>query len=142
MTPAMLERARQNARKAGLDNVEFRYGQAQALPAEDASVDVIMSNCVINLTEDKGKVFREAYRILRPGGRIEISDIVTEGTFSADLRAKPENWGNCIFGALPEQEYVDLVAQAGFKDIHVRRSNAGGAYEDVKIYSAMVEAIK
>ena len=142
MTPAMLERARHNAQKAGLTNVEFRYGHAQSLPVEDASVDVIISNCVINLTEAKGRVFREAYRALRPGGRLEISDMVTDRAFPLALRAKPENWGNCVFGALPEQEYLDLVAQAGFKDVQVKRSPNAGEYEGIKIYSAMVEGKK
>ena len=142
MTPSMLERARKNAQKAGLTNVEFRFGQAQSLPVEDASVDVIISNCVINLTEDKGRVFREAYRALRTGGRLEISDMVTDRDFPAALRAKPENWGSCIFGALPEQEYLDLIAQAGFKDVRVKRSPNAGEYEGIKIYSALVQAKK
>jgi ubiquinone/menaquinone biosynthesis C-methylase UbiE len=142
MTPAMLERARRSAQKAGLTNVEFRKGQAEALPVEDATVDVILSNCVINLCEDKGRVFREAQRALRSGGRLEISDVVTDGAFPADFRAKPENWGACVFGALPEGEYIDLISQAGFKDIRVRRSTAAEVVKGVNIYSITVSARK
>ena len=142
MTPAMLERARRAAEKAGLRNVEFRQGQAEALPVEDATVDVILSNCVINLCEDKGRVFREAQRALKSGGRLEISDMVTDGTFPADFRAQPENWGSCVFGALPEGEYLGLVSQAGFEDIRVQRSAAAEIVAGVKIYSALVSARK
>jgi len=142
MTPEMLQRARAAAEKHGFDNAEFRQGYAEALPVEDASVDVILSNCVINLTEDKGLVFREAFRALRPGGRLEVSDMVTQGAFPSQLRAAPENWGSCVFGALPEQEYLDLVAQAGFEAIQVRRSQAAAAAEGVKLYSALVSARK
>ncbi|MEW5873090.1 MAG: arsenite methyltransferase [Chloroflexota bacterium] len=142
MTDEMLARARRSAQQAGLDNVEFRKGQAQALPVEDGSVDVVISNCVINLCEDKGQVFREAYRALKPGGRLEVSDVVTQGTFPAELRADPHNWGNCVFGALPEQEYLDLVAQAGFGEIKIGRSAQAGEIASVRVYSAMVAARK
>lgn len=142
MTPAMLERARASAAKNGFENVEFRFGQAETLPVDDASVDVILSNCVINLTEDKGRVFREAFRALRPAGRLEVSDMVTQGAFPAALRAKPENWGSCVFGALPEQEYLDLIAQAGFGEIQVRRSQEAAAAAGVRLYSALVSARK
>jgi len=140
MTLAMLERARRSAEKVGLANVEFRQGQAEALPMEDGSVDVILSNCVINLCEDKGAVFREAHRALRPGGRLEISDMVTEGAFSSEYRSNPANWGGCVFGALPEGEYLSLLSQAGFKDIQVRRSDAARWVDGVKIYSITVSA--
>jgi arsenite methyltransferase len=142
MTPSMLERARRTAEKNGLINVEFRQGQADALPVEDASIDLIISNCVINLTEDKGKVFREALRALKDGGRIEISDMVTSGSLSAAGRQSAENWGGCVFGALPEQEYLDLIAQAGFTDIQCRRSVQVGWVDGVQVYSAQVSAQK
>jgi arsenite methyltransferase len=142
MTPEMLERARRSAEKAGLSQVEFRQGQAEALPVEDGSIDVILSNCVINLTEDKGKVFREAHRVLKAGGRLEVSDMVTQGTFPSGQREDPQQWAGCVSGALPEQEYLDLIEQAGFVDIHVRRSQAEAAAEGVRLYSAIVSAKK
>ena len=142
MTPAMLERSRRAALTAGITNVEFRQGQAEALPVEDASVDVVISNCVINLTEDKGVVFQEAYRVLKPGGRLEVSDIVTDSSFPAALRADPEQWSNCVFGALPEKEYLDLVAQAGFHEIKAQCSQSYGEDQGVKVYSLAVSARK
>ncbi|HWQ84279.1 MAG TPA: arsenite methyltransferase [Anaerolineales bacterium] len=142
MTPAMLERARRGAAKSGLTQVEFRQGQAEALPVEDNSVDVIISNCVINLTEDKGLVFREAYRVLKPGGRLEVSDMVTDTSIPAELRSDPNNWSGCVFGALPEQEYLDLVAQAGFQEIRTQQSLSYGENESVTLYSLAVSARK
>jgi ubiquinone/menaquinone biosynthesis C-methylase UbiE len=142
MTPQMLERARQTAQKAGLENVEFRQGQADALPVADGSADLVISNCVINLTEDKGRVFREAYRVLKDGGRLEVSDVVTDRAFPADLAANAADWAGCVFGALPEGEYLDLVAQAGFVNIQVRRSTAGEAVPGVMVCSAIVSARK
>jgi arsenite methyltransferase len=142
MTPSMLERARRTAEKNGLTNVEFRQGHADALPVDDASVDWIISNCVINLTEDKGKVFREAYRALKDGGRLEISDVVTSGSLAAAGRQMAEQWGGCVFGALPEQEYLDLIAQAGFSDVRCRRSAQAGWVDGVQVYSAQVSAQK
>ena len=142
MTPAMLERARRAANKAGLEQVEFRQGQAEALPVEDSTVDVIISNCVINLTEDKGLVFREAYRVLKPGGRLEVSDVVTDTSFLAEVRADPDNWSGCVSGALPKQEYLDLVAQAGFQNIQTRISHSYGEDHGVHIFSLAVSAHK
>jgi ubiquinone/menaquinone biosynthesis C-methylase UbiE len=142
MTPAMLERARQSAQKAGLEQVEFRSGQAEALPVEDGTVDVVLSNCVINLCEDKGLVFQEAFRVLKEGGRLEVSDMVTDGQFPSELLEKPEDWPGCVFGALPEPEYVDLVKQAGFSDLAVRRSSSAGQAFGVAVYSVQVSARK
>jgi arsenite methyltransferase len=141
MTPEMLERARRAAAAAGFGHVEFRQGQADALPVESGSVDVILSNCVINLTPDKGQVFQEAWRVLRPGGRLEVSDVVTDIAFLPDLLAAGQAWSSCVTGALPEEEYVDLIRQAGFSQVTVRRSQAaitGG----VKVYSAQVSGRK
>lgn len=140
MTPAMLERARSTAARNGMTNVEFRQGEAEALPVEDQSIDVILSNCVINLTEDKGQVFREAFRVLKPGGRLEVSDVVTSGPLPFELQIDSAGWAGCITGALPETEYIDLIAQAGFTDIVVRRSPALGQAGDVAIYSAGISA--
>ncbi len=142
MTPAMLERARASAERNGHTNVTFRQGYAEALPVKDGSVDVIISNCVINLTEDKGLVFREAYRALKPGGRLEVSDIVTSGPVPLELRENSADWAECITGALPEQEYLDLIAQAGFKPATVRRSAASEQPYGIAIYSAIVSARK
>lgn len=140
MTPAMLERARLTAQKAGILNVEFRQGQAENLPVADQSVDVILSNCVINLCEDKGLVFQEAFRVLKPGGRLEISDMVTDRLLPLTVRR--EDWAGCIAGALPEQEYLDLVAQAGFGEITARKSTSSGNVEGVAVYSITVSARK
>ena len=142
MTPAMLERARTTAAKNGFHNVEFRQGQAEALPVEDGAVDVILSNCVINLTEDKGLVFREAFRILKPGGRLEVSDMVTGGALPLQDRHDAAAWAGCVSGALPEQEYLDLIAQAGFNEVVVRGRSESGQVAGVNVYSAIVAARK
>lgn len=142
MTPAMIERARRSAEAAALTQVEFRLGQAEAMPVDDATVDVILSNCVINLAEDKGKVFEEALRVLKPGGRLSISDMVTAGPLPMSLRSDPQMWAGCINGALPEHEYLDLVRQAGFTDVVGQRSLSGGELAGVAVYSFSVSARK
>jgi ubiquinone/menaquinone biosynthesis C-methylase UbiE len=142
MTPAMTERATRAAAQAGFDNVEFRHGQAEALPVANASVDVVLSNCVINLCEDKGAVFAEAFRVLKPGGRLEISDMVTAGPLPLALRYDESGWSSCISGALPEQEYLDLVAEAGFEEITSHRSTSAGVIGDVPVYSVTISARK
>lgn len=140
--PAMLKRARATAQKHAIHNVEFRQGQAEALPVEDQSVDVVLSNCVINLCEDKAQVFQQAYRVLKPGGRLEVSDIVTSGTLPLQARQNRETWAECVSGALPEQEYLDLMAQAGFTQIVTRRSPAAGEADGISVYSITVSARK
>jgi arsenite methyltransferase len=142
MTPAMLQRAREAADKGGYTNVKFRHGYAEKLPVEDDSIDVIISNCVINLTEDKGKVFQEAYRVLKQGGRLEVNDVVFGSPVMPEVRASAAGWAECVSGALPEQEYVDLVKQAGFKDITVRRSTSSGTAAGISFYSVQVSAKK
>jgi ubiquinone/menaquinone biosynthesis C-methylase UbiE len=142
MTPAMLQRARDAAAKGGYANVKFRHGYAEKLPVEDGSIDVIISNCVINLTEDKAKVFREAYRAIKDGGRLEVNDMVFGGAIPPAARSSLNGWSECISGALPEGEYVDLVKQAGFKDVIVRRSTSGGTSGGVSVYSVQVSARK
>jgi arsenite methyltransferase len=102
---------------------------------------VIISNCVINLTPDKGQVFQEAWRVLRPGGRLEVSDVVTDIAFLPDLLAAGQAWSSCVTGALPEEEYVDLIQQAGFSQVTVRRSEAAST-GGVKVYSAQVSGRK
>ena len=142
MTPAMIERARATAEKQGYTQVEFRLGQAGALPVEDGTVDVILSNCVINLTRDKGQVFAEAFRVLKPGGRLEVSDVVSDRSLPNDLLEDPTTWAGCISGALPEGEYTDLIRQAGFENVAVRRSYTAGEVSGTHLYSALVSARK
>lgn len=142
MTPAMLQRARKAAKKGGFENVKFRHGYAEKLPVKDGEIDVILSNCVINLTEDKAKVFAEAYRVLKPGGRLEVNDMVFGGSIPPAARLSTGGWAECISGALPEGEYVDLVKQAGFTDVQVRRSTSGGSSTGVPVYSVQVSALK
>ena len=142
MTPAMLQRARRTAKEGGYSNVKFRHGYAEKLPVKDSEIDVIISNCVINLTEDKAKVFAEAYRALKAGGRLEVNDVVLGGAVLPEVRLSALGWSECVSGALPESEYVDLVRQAGFKDIRVRRSTSQGDAAGVAVYSVQVSAIK
>lgn len=119
MTPAMLEKANANKAKLGVENVEFRQGDIEDLPVDSDSVDVIMSNCVINLSPQKADVFAEAFRVLKPGGRMSISDIVTEGEFSDELRADLDQWSECVTGAIDADAYIGLMRDAGFVDITV-----------------------
>jgi SAM-dependent methyltransferase len=117
MTPDMLARARANAAKLGATNVEFRQGQIEALPVDDAAVDVVISNCVINLSPDKPQVFREIFRVLRPGGRVAVSDIVTAGPMSALVAQGLAAWSECVAGALPVADYEAGLRAAGFVDV-------------------------
>jgi arsenite methyltransferase len=142
MTPEMIERARRAAAAAGFTQVEFRLGQAEDMPVEDNSVDVILSNCVINLVEDKGRVFEEAYRVLKEGGRLSISDVVTAGPLPIEVRGDMAGWAGCVNGALPEQEYLDLVRQAGFTEITAQRTLSSGQIAGVPVYSLAVSARK
>jgi arsenite methyltransferase len=119
MTDEMLALARDNQRKAGATNVEFLKGEIENIPLPDNSVDVIISNCVINLSADKGRVLREAFRVLKPGGRFAVSDVVVRGPVPADIRRSVELWVGCVAGALDEAEYRRLLEQAGFTDIDV-----------------------
>jgi SAM-dependent methyltransferase len=119
MTGEMLALARENQRKAGVENAEFLEGEIERIPLPDNSVDVIISNCVINLSADKDGVLAEAIRVLRPGGRFAVSDVVVRGEVPADIRHSVELWVGCIAGALEEAEYVRKLARAGFVDIGV-----------------------
>jgi ubiquinone/menaquinone biosynthesis C-methylase UbiE/N-acetylglutamate synthase-like GNAT family acetyltransferase len=119
MTDEMLELARENQRQAGVDNVEFLKGEIEALPLPDSSVDVVLSNCVINLSADKGRVLKEAFRVLKPGGRFAVSDIVVRRPVPAEIRRNAELWAGCVAGALEEWTYRDLLRQAGFEDVEV-----------------------
>jgi SAM-dependent methyltransferase len=120
MTPEMLERARQAVRRLDVQNVEFRQGYLEALPVEDSSVDVVISNCVINLSPEKPKVFGEIFRVLKPGGRISVSDTVTNRPVSDEQRTNMQDWCGCTSGALPYDEYVSELRAAGFVDIQLQ----------------------
>ncbi len=119
MTDSMLALAGQNKAKLGLSNVEFRKGEIEALPVESSTVDAIISNCVINLSPDKDAVFHEAFRVLKPGGRLSVSDIVTEGNFSEQLRANVSAWAGCITGAIDQNDYLQKMRAAGFVEVAV-----------------------
>ena len=119
MTDEMLSLANENKRKAAAENVEFLKGEIEDIPLPDNSVDVIISNCVINLSADKGKVLREAFRVLKPGGRFAVSDVVTRGEISPAIRQSVLLWVGCVAGALEDVEYRDKLAAAGFEQIEI-----------------------
>jgi arsenite methyltransferase len=119
MTDEMLALARENQRKAGVANVEFLKGEIEQIPLPDNSVDVIISNCVINLSADKDKVLREAFRVLKPGGRLAVSDVVVRGDVPAQVRRSMELWVGCIAGALKDSDYTAKLARAGFDAIDI-----------------------
>jgi arsenite methyltransferase len=119
MTDEMLALAEQNKAAAGAENVRFLKGHIEEIPLPDATVDVVISNCVINLAADKGQVLREAYRVLKPGGRFAVSDVVAQGALPDDLRADMEAWVGCVAGALEENEYRRLLADAGFGNVEM-----------------------
>jgi ubiquinone/menaquinone biosynthesis C-methylase UbiE len=119
MTDEMLAIAEENKKKSGLENVEFIKGEIENIPLPDSSVDVIISNCVINLSGDKDRVIREAFRVLRPGGRFAVSDVVVRGDVPAAIRKNMELWVGCVAGALGDYEYVTKLAKAGFEDIGI-----------------------
>ena len=138
MTDKMLALARANAAKAGARNVEFRKGEIEALPLPDASVDVVISNCVINLSTDKPRVLAEAFRVLRPGGRLGVSDVIAdEGTDPAQL-ADAERWVGCLNGTLTQRRYSELLQAAGFAGISVTRTHEAGP----GLHSAIIQATK
>ncbi|MGE5595966.1 MAG: arsenite methyltransferase, partial [Hyphomicrobiales bacterium] len=139
LTPEMVALARRNAGKVGATNVEFRLGEIEHLPIADESVDVVISNCVINLSPDKDQVFREAFRVLRPGGRLQVSDIVWTKPAPDDLRDDMEQWAGCIAGALLEPEYLAKIRAAGFVGVESKAVE----YPDGRgIASANIVALK
>jgi SAM-dependent methyltransferase len=119
MTEEMIENATKNAKQGNYKNVEFKLGEIENLPIEDNSVDIIISNCVINLTPDKSIAYKEAFRVLRPGGRILVSDLVTEGEIPEDIRRSFQAWSQCIAGAMEKQAYLDTIKNAGFSDVKI-----------------------
>lgn len=165
MTDSMLELANKNKAKLGVANVEFRQGEIENLPVESDSVDVIISNCVINLSTDKDAVFREAFRVLKPGARFTVSDMVTEGEFPEQLRQNVNAWAGCISGALDQHDYLEKMRRAGFINVEVESRKSYGLEnldeldessrealtqnvdwatvpEDVRLYSARVVGYK
>ncbi|TMQ22055.1 MAG: arsenite methyltransferase [Candidatus Rokuibacteriota bacterium] len=135
MTDEMLALARANQRKAGVDNVEFLKGEIESIPLPDASVDVVISNCVINLSADKDRVLAEAFRVLRPGGRFAVSDVVVRGEVPPSLRRSVELWIGCVAGALSEDDYRAKLAKAGFTQIEVEPTRVYRA-EDARDFLA------
>jgi ubiquinone/menaquinone biosynthesis C-methylase UbiE len=159
MTDEMLALANENKRKSGAENVEFLKGEIEHIPLPDNSVDVVISNCVINLSADKNQVLREAFRVLKPGGRFAVSDVVTRGEIAPEIRQSVLLWVGCIAGALDESEYRDKLASAGFEQIEVEPTriyrvedareflvekglDALAAQVDGKFMSAFVRAVK
>jgi len=146
MTDEMIDTAKSTAKKYGYKNVEFRLGEIENLPVEDNSVDVIISNCVINLSTDKEKVFRDAYRVLKPGGKIMISDLVTEEEIPDKIKKSFEAWAECIAGALEKNEYLDTIRKAGFEKVTIVSESSYDIdiSEELKgkITSAQIEAYK
>ena len=161
MTDEMLRLANANKRKAGVDNVEFLKGEIEHIPLPDNSVDVIISNCVINLSADKDRVLREAFRVLRPGGRFAVSDVVTRGEMLPEIRKNVLLWVGCVAGALEENEYRSKLTSAGFEQIDLEPTrvyriedareflsgqnidvDAIAPQVDVKFMSAFVRAVK
>jgi arsenite methyltransferase len=138
MTDEMLELARRNAADAGVENVRFVKGYLEEIPLPDASVDVVISNCVINLTADKRRVLREAARVLRPGGRFAVSDVIADEDMDADTRADMRQWTGCIAGALTRPEFEQALADAGMVDVEIRETHRVHAHAG----SAIVRARK
>lgn len=151
MTPAMISKARSNADKGNFDNVEFRLGEIEYLPVADASIDVIISNCVINLSPDKGQVFKESFRVLRSGGRLAISDVVASIELPAEIKNDPYLHSACVAGALRIDVLEALLADTGFADIRIQPKDESRAFikdwapgrgvEDY-VLSAIIEAVK
>jgi ubiquinone/menaquinone biosynthesis C-methylase UbiE len=151
MTASMIEKAERNKEKVGLENVEFRLGQIEAMPVEPDSVDVVISNCVINLSPDKPAVFHEAFRVLRAGGKLAVSDMVTQGRYSEAERADMAAWSGCVTGAEDVADYVGAIRAAGFSDISVRDQEAPNVeladtlslyVGPPRLFSARVTAVK
>jgi SAM-dependent methyltransferase len=131
MTPQMIDRARAAAKKGSWRNVEFRLGEIESLPVADGTADAVLSNCVINLSPDKPRVFREAWRVLKPGGRLQVTDIVLKEPLPEEARRSIELWAGCISGALLEEDYLAAVRAAGFGKVEIRAERpAVGALDD------------
>ncbi len=141
MTPEMVEKAKANAQKANLGNVEFRLGEIESLPFDDGSIDVIISNCVICLSPDKGRVFREMFRVLRREGRLAIADEVALRPFTSEEREDSNKWCSCVTGAITEGEYTSALKDAGFTTVYVKQLRPSGELNPA-VFSAFVSATK
>jgi arsenite methyltransferase len=153
MTPEMVEKARENARRGGYGNVEFRLGEIENLPVADGSVDAVISNCVINLSPEKRKVFDEAFRVLKPGGRMMISDLVLSKPLPEILKESVGAYVGCIAGAIPRNEYLETIAAAGFRDVGIAEESTfpvscfsvdpvvKGWIEDLSLSPGAIEAL-
>jgi SAM-dependent methyltransferase len=149
MTPAMIETATRNARALDAANVRFVLGDIEALPLPDASADVVLSNCVINLAPDKSRVFREAYRVLKPGGRFVVADILASSELPEALRGDPAAWAACVAGAVSASDYVEGLRAAGFSQVSAARAETDEADEPsaagadrLPVYAAVIAATK
>jgi SAM-dependent methyltransferase len=161
MTPEMIERARANAKRVNAANVEFRQGYLEDLPVEPNSVDVVISNCVINLSPDKAKVFAEIFRVMKPGGQLAVSDIVTDGELPEEVRTSLSAWAGCVAGAVEAKEYIAMMEAVGFTDISIQpvffdKETVDDALRDMKldlsahpkeaiykaVYSAKIKGVK
>jgi SAM-dependent methyltransferase len=163
MTPEMIERARSSAKRMCIRNVEFRQGYLEDLPVDSNSVDVIISNCVINLSPDKSKAFKEAFRVLKPGGKLAVSDIVTESPLPVSIKQSLSAWAGCVAGAVDAMDYIGVMAAVGFTDISITpvffdKETVDSALVDLKevvelqtfpradvykaVYSAKITAVK
>jgi arsenite methyltransferase len=151
MTPEMIARARDNARKSGHNNVEFRLGEIEHIPAADASVDVVISNCVINLSPDKPAVYRDAYRVLKPGGRLAIADMIAVKPMPREILEDPDLMCKCVAGAATKQDLENMLREAGFEDIRIEPKDESrefvkdwspGSDAEEYVVSADISAIK
>ena len=131
MTEKMIEKARQNAEKLNYSNVEFVYGEIEALPLKENTADVVVSNCVMNLVPDKNKAFSETYRILKEGGHFSISDIVLDGKLPEKLKKDAEMYAGCVAGAIQKEDYLQIIAQAGFKNIRIQKTKSIQLPDDI-----------
>jgi len=145
MNESMIRRAKEAAEEYGFKNVDFRLGEIEKMPVEDNTVDAIISNCVINLSPDKPQVFREAHRVLKPGGRLTVSDIVTEGEMPKEIKKDLDAWASCVAGALPQEEYIKNIEVAGFEKPKILTESYCDTDEyavGFKVKSVTVEAYK
>ncbi|HEY31607.1 MAG TPA: arsenite methyltransferase [Dehalococcoidia bacterium] len=143
MTPEMLHRARDNARKGGYDNVEFRLGEIENLPVADNTVDAVISNCVINLSPAKTRVFKEAYRVLKPGGRVMVSDMVLVKELSEEIKNSLAAYAGCVAGASMKEDYLATIANAGFENLEIVSEQSYGSGElEGTVLSISVRAFK